>query len=382
MHKLLFVIILFTGIITISGCNNNEKQEVTLATIPVIEVKELSIPIYSEYVGEIYGQEDIPISARVNGFLQSIHFKEGSKVKKGQLLYTIDPESLIAASNAMQSKVASAQTQLAKALSDLNRIRPLAKANAVSKSDLDAAEATYKAAEANLHAAEANLESSTINLSYTNIKSPISGIIGKTNAKVGEFVGVSPNPIILNTVSKIDTVIVKFYITEAQYLSFAKHLIDKNKRGLKEDTDSTTIELQLADGSIYNQNGSFDFIDRSIDQNTGTILVQASFPNPDMLLRPGLYSKLKIKVATIDSALVIPQRCISELQGEYSVFGVSDSNTVEQLPIQIEYKTGNIALISKGLKAGQKIVIDALQNVRPGLKINPNDTTFTFLYSH
>ncbi len=382
MHKLLFVIILFTSMITISSCNNNNKQEVTVATIPVIKVKELSIPIYSEYVGEIYGQEDIPISARVNGFLQSINFKEGSKVKKGQLLYTIDPESLIAASNAMQSKVASAQTQLAKALSDLNRIRPLAAANAVSKSDLDAAEATYKAAEANLHAAEANLESSNINLSYTNIKSPISGIIGKTNAKVGEFVGMSPNPIILNTVSKIDTVIVKFYITESQYLSFAKHLIDKNKRGLKEDTDSTTIELQLADGSIYNQNGSFDFIDRSIDQSTGTILVQASFPNPDMLLRPGLYSKLKIKVATIDSALVIPQRCISELQGEYSVFGVSDSNTVEQLPIQIEYKTGNIALISKGLKAGQKIVIDALQNVRPGLKINPNDTTFTFLYSH
>ncbi len=367
-------------IIGIGSCNSKKEQSaVPVQDIPVVTVVQTDVPIYSEYVGQVYGQKDIPIRARVEGFLESIEFKEGSKVKKGQLLYTIDPQSLAAASNAQKSQVTAAQTALSKARSDLDRIKPLAEANAVSKSDLDAAQAAYDAAVADLNAAKSNLKSSNIDLSYTQVKSPITGVIGKTNARVGEFVGKDPNPVILNTVSKTDTIIVKFSVTEAQFLTIAKRRIEKAKTGeIKnhKNHNDMNVQLKLADETIYNYPGTIDFVDRNIDENTGSILVQASFPNPDGLLRPGMYSKVSVQTDLAKDALIIPQRCIMELQGQYTVFVVNDSNKVVSRPITLAYKSGDLAAISNGLKKGEKIVIDALQKVRNGITINPKDTTF------
>ncbi len=361
----------------IISCKNDKAQGPTpLQEIPVVSVIQRDIPIFSTYVGQIYGKKDIPIRARVEGFLETIDFKEGSRVKKGQLLYTIDPQSLMAASNAQRSQVTAAQTALTKARADLDRIKPLADANAISKSDLDAAQAAYDAAIADLNAAKANLKSSNIDLSYTKVLSPMDGIIGRTNARVGEFVGKDPNPVILNTVSAIDTIIVKFYVTEAQYLKIAKRNIERRKSGELREGEMPPLELELADGSIYDQPGHIDFIDRNIDQNTGSILVQASFPNPDRLLRPGLYSKVKVQIDFVKNTIIIPQRCIVELQGQYSVFVVTDSNKVESRSIKITEKSGDLAAISTGLEVNEKIVIDALQKVRTGMEIIPNDTTF------
>jgi len=373
--------LLLISMFILSSCGNDKTQKQRPPQkITVVTVIKHDVPIFSEYVGQVYGQKDIPIRARVEGFLESIEFQEGSRVEKGQLLYTIDPQSLAAASNAQKSQVTAAQTALSKARADLDRIKPLAEANAVSKSDLDAAQAAYDAAVANLNAARSNLKSSNIDLSYTQVKSPITGVIGKTNARVGEFVGKDPNPVILNTVSKTDTIIVKFSVTEAQFLTIAKKRIEKINSGeIKghDDHGDIAVQLVLADESIYSHPGKIDFVDRNIDENTGSILVQASFPNPDGLLRPGMYSKVSVQTDLAKDALIIPQRCIMELQGQYTVFVVTDSNKVVSRPITLAHKSGDLAAVSEGLKEGEKIVIDALQKVQSGVIINPVDTSFT-----
>ncbi len=361
-------------IILVFSCKNKTGQTTQIQQIPVVKAIQHDIPVYEWYVGQIYGKKDIPIRARVDGFLESIDFKEGSRVQKGQLLYTVDPQSLEEATNAQQSKVSEAQTQLTKAKADLARIKPLAESKAVSKSDLDAAQAAYDAAKANLAAAHANLRSSKINLGYTKIVSPIDGIIGKTEAQVGEYVGRAPNPVILNTVSEVDTVLVKFSIPEAMFITAARHYEEYKK--LLIDSVYKEIKLQLADGSIYPNTGKIDFINRNVDQSTGSILIQASFPNSDKLLRPGLYSKVRVLTGFQKNAVVIPLKCLIETQGSFSVFTVNDSNMVESQAIKILHKSGDIAAIKEGLEPGDKVVIDAIQKVRNGIKVSPQDTTF------
>lgn len=358
------------------GCQNKSDQSNSTQPleIPVVKVIQKDLPIYEWYVGQIFGQKDIPIRARVDGFLESMNFKEGSAVKKGQLLYTIDPQSLEEATNAQKSKVSEAQTKVTKAQADLNRIKPLAEANAVSKSDLDAAQANYDAAVANLKATQANLRSANINLSYTQVLSPIDGIIGTSEASVGEYVGQSPNPVILNTVSEISTVVVKFSIPEAMFIKLAKSY-DKNQQ-IKTDSMYRGVQLQLSDGSIYDYKGTIDFINRNIDQSTGSILVQASFLNPNGLLRPGLYSKVRVLTGVSKDAIIVPQRCLIETQGIFSVFTVNDSNIIESKAIKISYKTGDIAAVSEGLEPNDRIVIDALQKVRKDMKVLPVETQF------
>ena len=337
-------------------------------TVVVTEARE--VPIYQEFVGQIYGFKDIAIRARVEGFLEEIHFKEGSRIAKDTLLYTLESQQFDAAVAAKMSRVAEAKTMLAKAESDLNRIRPLARQKAVSQSDLDAAVALHEAAISSVKAAQANLRASKIQLSYTKIYSPISGIIGKTKAKVGDFVGRSPNPVILNTVSRIDTILVQFFITETQYLLLARRYLSRND-STDQDREEAHLELILADGSLYEHKGKADFIDRQVDPTTGAMLIQASFPNPDELLRPGQFARVKAKVTVVKDGILIPQRCVTELQGLYSVYVVDNSDKVEQREVKAGSKVKQFWLILEGLKPGEKVVYEGLQKVKAGAIVNP-----------
>ena len=282
------------------SCSQKEEQQAQApppqVTVVVTQAKD--VPIYQEFVGQIYGFKDIAIRARMEGFLEGIHFEEGSRVDKGALLYTLESQPFEADVAAKMSGVAEAKTMLAKAKSDLNRIEPLAKEKAVSESDLDSAVAQHEASMESVKAAKANLRASNIQLGYTKIYSPISGIIGKTKAKVGDFVGRSPNPVILNTVSSIDTVLVEFFITETQYLQLARNLLSKVEPAVQ-NARKESLELILADGSLYDHKGKPEFIDRNVDPTTGAILVQASFPNPQELLRPGQFAKVKALVTVV-----------------------------------------------------------------------------------
>lgn len=360
-------------LLIVSACQNKEEaaQAPPPPDIPVVVLKAQDVPLFIEFVGQVYGLKDIAIRARVEGFLEGIHFEEGSQVEEGKLLYTLESQPFEEAVANRMSQVAEAQTMLAKASSDLGRIKPLAELKAVSQSDLDGAVAQFEAAQAALEAAQANLRASRIQLGYTKIYSPINGIIGKTKAKVGDFVGREPNPVILNTVSQTDTILVEFFLTENQYLEAARRYLDEAVGGRLPEEKRGILELILADGTLYPEKGQVDFIDREVDPTTGAILLQASFPNPSGLLRPGQFAKVKILVETVKDGILVPQRCVTELQGQFSVFVVEAGNAIKQRAVKLGPAVGSAYLIKEGLAAGEQVVYEGLQMVRDGAVVNP-----------
>ena len=368
--KSLSLLLFVCACVMLSSCDREPSATAHPPTeVSIIETAFEDVPLYMEFVGQTGGLKDIAIRARVEGFLEGIHFKEGSEVKKGDLLYELESQSYEEKVSTRMSAVAEAKTMLAKARGDLGRIKPLAEINAVSMSDLDEAVAAEEAAIASYDAAESNLRASKIELSYTLIKSPIDGLIGKTAAKVGDFVGRDPNSVILNTVSNIDTILVTFFITETQYLSIARYLIESEPQKQREEPNS--LELILVDGSVYTHKGNTDFIDRDVNPTTGAMLIQASFPNPEKLLRPGQFTKVRAKAQVIKDGILIPQRCVMELQGLYNVFVVDADQKVAIREIKAEQKVGSYWLISEGLEAGEKVIFEGLQKVKDGATVKP-----------
>ncbi len=359
------------------ACGEKESAQAPAPPPPavsVVETKAQDVPIFLEFVGETHGLKDIAIRARVEGFLQGIHFKEGRQVKKGDMLYTLESQPFEEKVAARRSAVAEQETFLAKAKGDLDRIKPLAEINAVSQSDLDEAVAAYEAGLSSVEAAKANLRAAQIELSYTKIHSPIDGIIGQTLAKVGDFVGRSPNPVILNTVSQVETILVDFFITENQYLEIARHLEKAGSQAIQ-DADSVSMQLLLSDGSTYKHPGKVDFINREVDATSGAMLVQASFPNPDKFLRPGQFTKVRIKSHVVKDGILIPQRCVMEVQGLFSVFVIDGDDTAHTREITVGHKIGSDWLITKGLKSGERVVYEGLQKTKDGAKVEPTEAT-------
>jgi membrane fusion protein (multidrug efflux system) len=355
----------------VSSCGNeNPTQSAIIPEIQVVEVIQKDVPIYDFFVGQIYGQEDVEINARVEGFLTGIHFEEGRRVEKGTHLYSIDQEPFKAAVASEKGKVAEAQTRLINAENELARYKPLAEINAVSKSDLDFAQASRDASVASLDAAKASLRMAEINLSYTIINSPISGFIGKTQARVGEFVGRSPGPVILNTVSKVASVRVQFFLTESQYLLIAREIRTRSTQTRPTDVE-VEISLILSDESTHPYNGKVDFINREVDAQTGAILVQATFPNPDLILRPGQFARVKIMMQEAKGALLVPQRTVTEIQGQYSVFTVNSENKIESKQLRIGERVGDYYIVLDGLSPSDKVVLEGLQKVGSGLEVVP-----------
>ena len=351
------------------SCAEKEQSQIPVPDIPVFETKSQDVPIHREYVGQIFGFKDIGIKARVEGYLEVIHFEEGSRVEKGVLLYTLESQPFEEKVAAKMSGVAGAKSNLAQAQSYLNRIKPLAEQKAVSESDLDSAVAQYETSLEMVKAAQANLRAAEIQLDYTKIKSPVSGIIGKTEAKVGDFVGRAPNTITLNTVSRIDTVLVEFFITETEYLRYSRYLSQIDPTG--QDREEVPLDMILVDGSVYEHKGQVDFVDRGVDPSTGALLIQASFPNPDKLLRPGQFAKIRARVQVVKDGILIPQRCVVELQGLYSVYVVDQSNKVKQREINVGSQIGQFWLVTEGLQSGEMVVYEGLQKVKDEMIVNP-----------
>ena len=374
MRKVYLLFTLF--VLTLLSCEEKKAKVMPPQPFEVYEVQTKSVPIYEEFVGQIYGEKDIPIRARVVGFLDGIHFKEGDRVKKGQLLYSIDPDPLMQEVAAQTSMVAQAQTVLVQTESDLKRIEPLAEMSAASEQELDMATAQRDAAISSLEAANASLNIAKINLGYAKMYAPIEGIIGKTLAREGEFVGKDPNPVILNTVSQLRSVRVQFFLSEGNYLKVAKAYMARTKQKIRGSDKTVHIELILADGSLYPHKGRMDFIDRNVDPSTGAILVQATFPNPDRLIRPGQFARVKVKIRQANDAILIPQKCAKELQGQYSVFLVNAENKLEAKKIIIGEKFGEFYLIKEGLKKGDKIILEGIQKARSDMEIIPELTEF------
>ncbi|MBS2213772.1 efflux RND transporter periplasmic adaptor subunit [Carboxylicivirga mesophila] len=366
---LLMVLVVF------AGCKNKQPA-MAPPVIPVFTAKTEQIKLTKDFVGQTYGLFDISIRARVDGYLEGIHFKEGGRVKKGQLLYSIDPAPLDAKVAEALSMVAQAKTNLVKAESDYNRYKPLAETNAVSQSDYDAAVANFGAAQASLEAAEASLQYAKIQQSYSKIYSPINGIIGRSMAKAGDYVGREPNPVVLNTVSRLDTILVQFHLTEQQYLNLAQYAKAQETLKTPPKERQADILLFFADGSQHPELGKFDFIGRNIDPTTGTVMVQASFPNTDELVRPGQFARLRLVLTEPVETLLIPVKCLQEVQGEYSVFVVDAENKVEFRAVELGETLQDMVIVTSGLNANERIVLEGLSRVRTGMTVQPQDKAF------
>jgi membrane fusion protein (multidrug efflux system) len=349
-------------------CTEAEPPPPPLPEVPVVEVIQRDQPIEVEMVGETRGSADIPIRARVEGVLVAMHFIEGRRVEKGDLLYEIDPTPFESKVIEADGGVAEARTRLAKARSDLDRIRPLAEMNAVSQVDLDGAQAQYDAALGALQAAKARREQARIELGYTKIHAPISGRIGISEARPGEFVGRDPNPVVLNFVSQTDPIRVRFSIDERRYLQLARRIREDEKAGTP-DRDAP-IELILADGSVHAHRGHAAASDAAVDPETGTFTIEADFPNPDDIVLAGQFARVRTVMEVRRNALLVPQRAITELQGIFRVFVVKEDGGVELRPVELGPKIGTLRVVDSGLKPGERISLEVMR-LREGATVVP-----------
>jgi membrane fusion protein (multidrug efflux system) len=323
------------------------------------------VPIYIELVGATLGSEDIEIRARVEGYLISVNFTEGSFVTKGQLLYKIDPQPLQAALAQAQANLETARAGLDKTNNDVNRYKPLAEQKAVSQQELDNALSAQQAAQFQVTAYGAQVDKAKLDLAYTTITSPLDGIIGTTQRKVGALVGRGENTL-LNTISQVDPILFRCAIAEAEYLRIARLGAGKDKSFEKK----FGVELILSDGTVFPHKGRLDAIERAVDAATGTLTGQFSFPNPERILRPGQYGKARLVTDLKVDALLVPQLAVQEIQGLYSVMVVKPDSTVDQRMVKAGERVGNLWIIDSGLKPGEKVIVEGLQKVKPGVQVS------------
>ena len=355
-------------VLAATACTETDPPPAMPPEVPVVEVIQRDQPIETEMVGETRGSSDIPIRARVEGVLVAMHFIGGRRVEKGDLLYEIDPRPFESKVIEADGGVAEARTRLAKARSDLNRIRPLAEMNAVSQVDLDGAQAQYDAALGALQAAEARHEQARIELGYTKIHAPISGRIGISKARPGEFVGREPNPVVLNYVSQTDPIRVRFSIDERRYLQLVRRNREEEKAGTP-DRDAA-IELILADGSVHSHRGHAAASDAAVDPSTGTFTIEADFPNPDEIVVAGQFARVRTVLKVRRNALLVPQRAITELQGIFRVFVVGEDGGVELRRVELGPKVGILRVVESGLKPGERIGLEVMR-LREGVTVVP-----------
>jgi RND family efflux transporter MFP subunit len=405
------LVVLTAILFTTSGCSNPSSGATAPAPldVEVAQVQQRDVPIYSEWIGTLDGFVNADIKAEVSGYLLEQAYQEGSFVKKGQLLFQIDPRPFQAALELAQGQLAQTEGQLAQAKAqlaqaeaqvavaeanqrrtqlDVDRYTPLAQQQAITQQDLDnatqnnlaakaqvqsaqaqvaTARAQIIAANAAVESAKATADTARINLGFTRLTSPIDGIPGIAQQQVGSLV--SPASPTITTVSTVDPIRVYFTVAEQEYLDFHRRYstpatVDAERKGLK-------LELILADGTVYPQNGSFYFADRQVDVRTGAIRVAGLFANPGNTLRPGQYGKVRTALRVQPDALLVPQRAVNELQGSYQIAVVDADNKVNIRFVKVGDRIGNLWLISDGLKPGERVVAEGLQKVRQGMQVNP-----------
>lgn len=401
-----FAAVLLLGAFSLLLVSRERTTAGEAASAPEVEVasvEQKDIPVYREWVGTLDGLVNAAIRAQVTGYLLTQNYSEGSFVRKGQLLFEIDPRPLQAAVDQAKGQLAQANGQLAqahaqyqqseaqlasaeanqrKAQFDEDRYTPLAKQHAVTQQDLDnavqnnisakaqikvataqvaAAKAQIEAASAAVEGAKATLEAANINLGFTKLYSPIDGIAGDAQIQIGNLVNPTTNAVTI--VSTVDPIKVTFAISEQEYLRLTKER--------KPSDPVPPLELVLADGSAYPQEGKFAFTGRQVNQSTGAIQVTGLFPNPGNILRPGQYGKVRVAVETLRDALLVPQQAVSELQGSYQVAAVDQNDTVSIKPISVGEQIGSSWVVHDGLKAGERVIVQGIQKVSPGMHVKP-----------
>ena len=352
---------LLCGMLVVVGCEKEKPVPPPPPTVEVTTVTVQDVPIYKEWIGTLDGNVNAVIRPQVSGYLVKQNYREGEPVKKGQVLFEIDPRTFQASLNQAKGQLAQQQARYDTSKANLARIKPLAAKNAVSQKDLDDATGSELSSRSSVETAQAALENAQLNLSFTKITSPVDGIAGIAKTQLGNLVGPSSSQE-LTTVSSVNPIKAFINISEREYLSA--------KEGRK-NVESIVLELILADGSVYPHKGRFSLADRQVDPATGTLKLGTLFANQNNLLRPGQYGRVRAAVGVRKAALLVPQRAVAEMQGKYLVTVIKADNTADIRPVKVAEQVGTQLVISEGLQPGDKIVVEGIQKVRPGSPVNP-----------
>ncbi len=365
MRNLMGVLFICFLLVIVEGCSASKAAPDPAPNIvEVATVVQQDTPIYSEWVAVLDGYVNAQIQPHVSGYIIKQNYKEGSVVSKGDVLFEIDPRSFKASLDQAKAQLAQAEAQFGKASLDVQRDTPLAQARAIAQSQLDTEIQAKLGAQAVVQAAKANVEQAELNIEWTRVTSLVSGIAGSAQVQIGNLVGPSS---VLTSVSQVDPIKAYFTVSEQQFTDFHRRF--PTQASVDEQRRRIPLQLMLADGSVYEHTGTIYFADREVNPATGTIRIAGVFPNPNNLLRPGGYGRVRASVKTQNSALLVPQRAVIELQGSQQVAVVGADNKVSIRPVKVGERVGNLWIVTEGLKSGERVVVEGLQKVRDGAPV-------------
>jgi len=350
----------------IFGCKRSAPQMIPPEVL-VMDVVQKDVPIYGNWIGTLDGMVNAQIHAQVSGYLMAQHYQEGSLVHKGDLLFQIDPRPFQAALDKAKGQMAEAQAKLDLTAINVRRYTPLAKNNAISQQELDNAVQSNKGAQAELESAQAAVQQAELNLGFTKVTSPIDGIAGIAKAQVGDLLG--PNTAELTTISTVNPIKAYFPVSEQEYMKAMEKRIMRDSEHAIHRTNN--LELILADGNTYPHKGTIVLADRQVNIRTGTILLAGLFPNPDNILRPGQYAHIRFVIQMQKDALLVPQRAVSELQGDDFVVVVDKKNRSSIRTVQMGERSGSLWIVKQGLNFGERVIVEGIQKVREGTIVKP-----------
>jgi RND family efflux transporter MFP subunit len=334
-------------------------------SVRVTAVVQQDVPLFGEWVATLDGYINAQIQPQVSGYLVKQSYTEGSFVKKGDVLFEIDPRPFQAALDQTRAQLAQAEAQLGKANLDVERDTPLVQARAIAQSQLDNEIQAQLAASASVDAAKAMVAQAQLNLEFTKVRSLVGGVAGFAQGQIGNLVTPST---LLTSVSQIDPIKAYIALSEQEYLHVAER-INAIASGRESLSVAPIPELILADGSTYPFKGRFIFTDRQVDPSTGSIRCAAAFPNPTSILRPGQFGRLRVAPDTVKAALLVPQRAVTELQGNYQVAVVDSDNSVDVRSVKVGQRSGTMWIVQSGLKPGENVIVEGMQIVRQGMHV-------------
>lgn len=364
-EKKLVPISLLAAVLLAPACGKKEAPKLPTPEVYVTAAVAKDVPVTMELVGQTSGSKDVEIRARVEGYLESVNFREGDFVKEGDFLYQIDPKPFEATLAAARADLATARARLQKSSNDVARYEPLAAQKAISQQELDNALSARDAAKAQVDAAAAAVDKATLDLGYTHITAPLSGLADLTKVKPGNLVGRGESTL-LTTISVVDPIYFTAGLTEADYLKFAQRA---GAASGGRQQGAAEIELVLADGTVHPHKGRVDAVQRAVDPKTGTLSVRSLFPNPEKIVRPGQYGRVRFVSETLKGAVCVPQKAVSELQGVYQIVVIGADRKAEIRTVKMGPRFGDLWVVSEGLKAGETAVVEGLQQVKPGAEV-------------
>ena len=361
----LFVLIGLVSILFFQGCTNGASAPAPpVPTVEVATVVQQDVPIYSNWVAVLDGYVNAQIQPHVSGYIIRQDYREGSVVRKGQVLFEIDPRPFQAALDQAKAQLAQAEAQLGKANLDVQRDTPLAQQRAIAQAQLDTEIQAKLGAQALVLAAKANIEQAQLNVEWTKVTSLVTGIAGIAQVQIGNLIGPSS---VLTSVSQVDPIKAYFTVSEQEFTDFHRRF--PTEQSLEQERKRIPLQLLLGDGSVYEHPGTIYFADREVNPATGAIRIAGVFPNPNNLLRPGGYGRIRASARTQNGALLIPQRAVIELQGGHQVAVVGNDNKVSVRPVTVADRVGDSWIVTEGLKPGEQVIVEGVMKVRDGATV-------------